>query len=126
MRAMALGEDIRRELDCSLTLGVARYLKEHPEAEARGSSWRNADVDRWLARSSDEIADEARRRLEELDRLRERAAEDAAGWESARIDYLNARLNLENVASGAFLGAAGGLHDFLRDVGAEVSSFDVG
>src|SRR4051812_14116457 len=40
--------------------------------------------------------------------------------------YLNARLNLENVASGAFRGAAGGLHDFLRDVGAEVSSFDVG
>src|SRR5262245_23595505 len=98
-------------------LGVARYLEEHPDAEV-SDRWVDAEVERWRARPVDDIVAEARRLL---DRLAELPKD-----ESVRVDALNAQLNLHNVESGAFKGAAGGLYDFLREAGADVASFDIG
>src|SRR3954451_8902992 len=119
---MALTADVRDALDASLTLGVARYLAEHPDAEV-GDSWMTPEVERWRARPVDEIAGEARRRLDELKRLQ---SEAGAEWEPVRVDALNAQMNLMSVENGTFRGAAGGLFDFLREAGADVQSFDIG
>src|SRR4051812_40576469 len=107
-------DEIAREAQA---LGVARYLAEHPDAEV-SDRWVDAEVERWRERPVDEIAAEARRLLDRLNGLRD---EKPDGWESVRVDVLNAQLNLSNVDSGAFKGAAGGLYDFLREAGADVA-----
>src|SRR5437763_1934932 len=119
---MALSADVRDALDASLTLGVARYLAEHPGTTV-GESWMTPEVERWRSRPVEEIAGEARRLLDELQRLRSEAGED---WEPVRVDALNAQMNLMSVENGTFRGAAGGLYDFLREAGADVQSFDIG
>jgi len=114
---MSLREEVNKISREAQALGVARYLDEHPDANV-SDRWVDAEVERWRGRPVDEIAAEARRLLDRLDEL--------PMDESVRVDVLNAQLNLHNIESGAFKGAAGGLYDFLREAGADVSSFDIG
>jgi hypothetical protein len=116
-----LEERIRTLAAGSLSLAVARYLHDAPEARDRPNPvWLDAEVERWSARPAEELAAEAEHRLEVLDEWeREAPAADPELWEERRIDALHARTNLQSAASGSFGTAAGALVDFLREVGAE-------
>ena len=116
-----LEERIRTLAAGSLSLAVARYLHDVPEARERANPvWLDAEVERWNARPAEEIAAEAAHRLEVLDEWeREVQAVDPELWEERRVDALHARFNLQSAGSGSFASAAGALVDFLREVGAE-------
>ncbi|SRR5712691_4727620 len=121
-----LKDEIRAQLRASLALAIARYLKEHPDAKERAGSWVRPDVEEWLDKPVEEIAAEASRRHEALDRWSERAKADAPDlWETRRVDFLHARKNLDSAESGNFQSGAGSLYDFLSDVGEQVQSYDV-
>jgi hypothetical protein len=121
-----LTDEIRAQLRASLALAIARYLREHPEAKDRARSWIRPDVEEWLDKPVEEIAAEARRRHEALERWSERAKAEAPDlWETRRVDFLHARSNLDSTETGNFQSGAGSFYDFLQDVGAPAESFDV-
>lgn len=116
-----LEERIRTLAAGSLSLAVARYLHDAPEARDRANPvWLDAEVERWSARPAEAITAEAEHRLGVLDEWeREVQAADPELWEERRVDALHARFNLQSAGSGSFGSAAGALVDFLRAVGAE-------
>jgi hypothetical protein len=112
----------------ALTLAVARYLDDHPDAvEKAGPIWADEDVEEWRGRSAEEIGAEATQRLEQLEQWVEDAQEqDPELYETRRIDSVHARMALQSARSGAFGTAAGPLADFLRQVGAEPDTLHLG
>jgi hypothetical protein len=118
--------ELKELRDRALSLAVARYLHDDPNAEGRAGVWLDATAREWRSRSEDEIGAEATRLLERLDAWQERAqAEAPEVWETRRVDANHARLNLQSARSGSFRTAAGPLADFLRGVGAAVDTLDI-
>lgn len=117
--------EIQDQLAASLRLAVARYLKDHPDAVSDAGVWVDADVEATMAQPLEALQQEATERLEDLEDWRERAqSEDPAAWETGRVDFLHAQLNLQSTRSGSFATASGSLVDFLSSVGEEVDVLD--
>jgi hypothetical protein len=117
--------EIQEQLAASLALAVARYLKDHPDAVSDAGVWVDDEVEAWMAQPVDALQDEATERLEALEDWKERAQdEDAAAWETGRVDYLQTQLNLQSSRSGSFATASGSLADFLMSVREEVDVLD--
>lgn len=119
-----LEDEIRALVAGSLSLAVARYVHDTPEARERAKPvWLDAEVEAWSARPTEEIEREAARRLEVLDEWEEAAqAAEPELWEARRVDALHARSTLQSARSGSFATAEGSLGSFLRGVGAEPDS----
>lgn len=125
IRAAALRAEILEHSSAALALAMARYLKENPAALDRAADLPPAAA-QWLQSPVEGIENEARRRLEALEDWRERAqAHYPWLWETYRVKYLHAQLDLEAALSGSFEAAAGALHDFLSGLGVQVQSFDI-
>lgn len=117
--------EIGEQLTASLRLAVARYLTDHPDAVSDAGVWVDGDVEAVMAQPLEALQHEATERLEALEDWKERAQdEDPAEWESGRVDYLHAQLNLQSARSGSFATASGSLVDFLSSVGEEVDVLD--
>jgi hypothetical protein len=117
--------EIDEQLTASLSLAVARYLSDHPEAAPRAGAWLDADVERRRAEPLEELEEEAGERLDALEDWKEQAREDdPEAWETGRVAYLQAQLNLQSARSGSFATASGSLADFLRSVGETVDVLD--
>jgi hypothetical protein len=105
----------------SLSLAVARYLHDRPEAAESAEAWRDDEVERWMTRPVEDIQEDATDGLEALEEWADEVREDAPEeWEEGRVDYLQAQLNFQSARSGSFGTAAGGLADFLADMGEDV------
>jgi hypothetical protein len=122
LETLAGAAEMREHAGESIALAVARFLVDHPDAEA--GAWEDERVRRWRDRGKDAIAAEAMRRLEALESWGERARGTDL-WESRRPEWLATRLTLQGAASGAFGSAAGPLADFLRDVGEPVDELEL-
>jgi len=110
----------------AMMLAVARYLHDHPDAAASATTWLDDDIESWRQRPTADIADEASKRLEALERWRSHTqTSDREAWESDRTTYAHAKLTLQSARSGSFETAAGSLVDFLRDVGAPTEELDI-
>jgi hypothetical protein len=110
----------------SLGLAIARYMRDHPQTAAAPSAWQTPDIQQWRALSEPEIAARASDKLAELERWKDRVqAEDQQAWNVDRVRYLHAKLALQSARSGSFETAAGALHDFLREVGANANELDI-
>lgn len=112
----------------ALSLAVARYLHDHPEAAQKvNSAWIDDEVERWRTRDADEIGDEATHRLEVLEPWVEEAQrEDPELFETRRLDSVHARMALQSARSGAFGTAAGPLADFLTEAGEQPDTLFLG
>jgi hypothetical protein len=109
-----------------LTLAVARYLKDHSDAEARVEDWLDESVENWRKKPVSEIQAEATRKLDQLESWAKQAQqEDPETWERERITYAHAKLALQSARSGAFGTAAGSLQDFLTAAGAPAQRLDI-
>lgn len=118
--------EIRELSSRALSLAVARYLSDDPNAVPRAGTWLDGEADRWRQRDTDEIAAEATRLLDRLESWQERIAEERPELsETRRIDYLNAKLALQSARSGSFVTAAGPLNDFLKSVGTPAERLDI-
>jgi hypothetical protein len=122
-----LEDQIRALAAGSLSLAVARYLHDHPEARARVNPvWIDTGVEAWIGRPTEEIEHEAEHRLHVLEEWERDAQElDPDLWESRRADALHALTNLQSARSGAFGTAAGSLAAFLREAGARPDTLDL-
>ena len=100
-------------LPASLSLAVARYLKDHPDAVEKAGAWLDDEAREWMARPVDAIRAEATRGLEALEE-----------GEMDRVELLQAQLNFQSARSGSFATASGSLVDFLTDMGEEVDVLD--
>jgi hypothetical protein len=110
----------------ALSLAVARYLAEDPNAASRAGIWRDETVERWSGRPVEDIAAEASRRLDELEAWAERVQEERPElWATRRTDYAHAKLTLQSARSGSFQTAAGPLADFLSDMGTPSDELDI-
>lgn len=117
--------EIQDQLAASLRLAVARYLKDHPDAVSDAGVWVDADVEASMAQPLEALQQEATERLEALEDWKERTQdEDPAEWETGRVSYLQAQLNLQSARSGSFATASGSLVDFLSSMGEEVDVLD--
>jgi hypothetical protein len=110
----------------ALSLAVARYLKDHPDAEKGVEDWLDESVESWRRKSVSEMQAEATRRLDNLEKWAKQAQQDGpTTWEQERITYAHAKLALQSARSGAFGTAAGSLNDFLKAAGARPQSLDI-
>ena len=117
--------EIREQSRSAVSLAIARYAKEHPEARAAAEAWADPAVAKYLQLSADEISAEAARRLGQLAEWTQRVQREVPeAWEQDRVSSLQAELSLQSARTGHFETAAGGLHDFLVDVGAEVDELN--
>jgi hypothetical protein len=117
--------EIQEQLAASLGLAVARHLKDHPDAVSDAGVWLDRGVEARMAQPVEALGEEATERLEALEDWKERAQdEDPAAWETSRVYYLQAQLNLQSARSGSFATASGSLADFLMAVGEEVDVLD--
>jgi hypothetical protein len=117
--------EIQEQLAASLRLAVARYLKDHPDAVPDAGVWVDNDVEATMAQPLEALRQEAADRLGALEDWKERAQdEDPAAWDTGRVEYLQAQLNLQSAQSGSFATASGSLADFLSSVGEEVDVLD--
>ena len=118
--------EIRELSSRALSLAVARYLSDDPNALPRAGTWLDGEADRWRQRDAGEIAAEATRLLDRLESWQERIADERPELsETRRIDYLNAKLALQSARSGSFATAAGPLNDFLKNVGTPAERLDI-
>ena len=118
--------EIRELSSRALSLAVARYLSDDPNAVPRAGTWLDGEADRWRQRDAEDIAAEATRLLDRLESWQERIAEERPELsETRRIDYLNAKLALQSARSGSFATAAGPLNDFLKSVGTPAERLDI-
>jgi hypothetical protein len=117
--------EIAEQLAASLALAVARYLKDHPDAVPNAGVWVDRDVEARMTQPVETLQEEATERLEALEEWKERVQdEDPSAWETGRVDYLQAQLNLQSARSGSFATASGSLADFLMAVGEQVDVLD--
>ncbi|MGD8805582.1 MAG: hypothetical protein PVH65_07010 [Chloroflexota bacterium] len=110
---------VEEQLGAALTLGIARYIQENPEARAAAGEWLDEEVEAWIARPTTDIKEEATSRLDALETWETRAKDRyPEAWESDRLTYVHAKLTLQGARSGSFDTATGSFRDFLLDVGA--------
>jgi hypothetical protein len=110
----------------ALSLAVARYLAEDPNAAPRAGIWLDEPAEAWRRRPVEEIAAEASRRLDELEAWAERVQDEQPElWTTRRTEYAQAKLTLQSARSGSFQTAAGPLADFLADMGTAGSELDI-
>jgi hypothetical protein len=110
----------------ALSLAVARYLAEDPNAASRAGIWLDEAAAQWSRRSVEDIAAEASRQLDALESWAERVqAERPELWTTRRTEYAHAKLTLQSARSGSFQTAAGPLADFLADMGTAGSELDI-
>jgi hypothetical protein len=111
----------------ALSLAIARYLLDHPDAAQSGKldTWINPTVSTWRARSRDELTAEAEATLEQVQRLQDEiAASTPALWNQLRASFLRTRMALGSARTGSFETAAGPLADFLRAAGETPAPMD--
>ena len=110
----------------ALSLGVARYVAEDPNAASRAGIWLDETVERWSGMPVADIAVEASRRLDELEAWAGRVQEERPElWATRRTDYAHAKLTLQSARSGSFQTAAGPFADFLSDMGTPSDELDI-
>lgn len=116
---------MREQSAHAVSLAIARYAKDHPEAREQAANWADPAIRRFLTMSVEEIANEASRRLDWLAQWEADTRQNHPEvWESDRVRSLQAELSLQSAKTGHFGTAAGGLYDFLQDVGADVQELD--
>lgn len=126
IRAAALSAEADALAADSLSLAIARYLKDHPEAAHAAAGWKTATVQRWMEKPLYELQDAATKRLARLEELEVQIKSEHLGiWESLRLAFLHARLNLQSSRSGSFGTASGSLYSFLFALGVPVDNFDI-
>jgi hypothetical protein len=126
LRAAALRAEADALADDSLSLVIARYLTDHPEAADAAADWKTATVERWRQNPLKELQDAATERLARLDELEAQIKSEHPGLrESLRLAFLHARLNLQSARSGSFATASGSLYSFLSKLGVAVDNFDI-
>jgi hypothetical protein len=117
--------EMRDQSRSAVSLAIARYAQEHPEAREAANAWADPAVATFLKLSAKEISTEASRRLGQLAEWTQRAQRDFPDvWEQDRVTSLQTELSLQSARTGNFQTAAGGLHDFLVDVGAKVDELN--
>jgi hypothetical protein len=110
----------------ALSLAVARYLAEDPNAAPRAGIWLDEQAAEWSRRPAADIAAEATRQLDALESWAERVQEERPElWTTRRTEYAHAKLTLQSARSGSFQTAAGPLADFLADMGTSGSELDI-
>ncbi len=125
MNQVDLHAEMREQSRGAVSLAIARYAQEHPEAREAAEAWADPAVATFLKMSVNEISGEAARRLDQLAKWEERARKEFPQvWEQDRVNVLQAELSLQSARTGHYETAAGGLHDFLFDVGAQVEELD--
>jgi hypothetical protein len=118
LHGLALGAQIRLLAADSLSLAVARYLLDHPEALSNAKAWVNAEVRAFLLLPPAGMQARAADMLAALDSAcRQAQGEFPAVWSGLQHHWAHSRLDLESAASGNYSRAAGSLHDFLLSVG---------
>lgn len=126
LRAVALRTEVEALAADSLSLAIARYLIDHPEATYAAADWKTTTVELWMEKPLKELQDEATKRLARLDELeRQIKSEHTDLWEPLRIEFVHTKLNLQSARSGSFRTASGSLYDFLSALGAAVDNFDI-
>jgi hypothetical protein len=109
----------------AMSLALARYLREHPKAKAHPAiaEWLEGfHIEQWDALSIPEIAAEATRRRQELDRLDQRARGiDVDAWAQLEDDQWEVEMTLDSARTGQYGDAMGSLYSFLHDIGARVN-----
>lgn len=118
--------EMREQSSSAVSLAIARYAREHPEALEAAEAWGDPAIAKFLKLSVAEISAEASRRLDQLERWEQRAKQDFPDvWEQDRVNVVQTELSLRSAKTGHFGTAMGGLHDFLRDVGAPAQELDI-
>jgi hypothetical protein len=126
LRAAALRAEVEASAADSLSLAIARYLIDHPEATSTAADWKTTTVERWMGKPLKDLQDEATKRLSRLDELEQQIkSENPDLWEPLRIEFVHTKLNLQSARSGSFHTASGSLYDFLSALGAAVDNFDI-
>jgi len=121
LRAVLCDEEIRQLSRESITMAVARYIKDHPDVTEIALNWLDGrDASKWLAMSKAELEAEASQRLEQLERWEKFAQKYHPDvWENYRIRSLHIELSFGAAYSGIFRTAMGSLAYFLDAVGAD-------
>ncbi|HET7865674.1 MAG TPA: hypothetical protein VFL86_14825 [Burkholderiaceae bacterium] len=118
LHGLALGAQIQLLAADSLSLAVARYLLDHPDALSNAKAWVNAEVQAFLLLPPGGMQARAAEMLAALDSACRQAQEEfPAVWGGLQHHWAHSRLDLESAASGNYAHAAGSLLDFLRSVG---------
>ena len=126
LREAADVAEIRGVTSRALSLAVARYLSDDPNAARRAGQWLDGEAEYWRQRPAREIAAEATHVLDQLESWKERVSEERPQlYETRRMDYTNALLALQSARSGSFRTTSGALHDFLKDVGTPGERLDI-
>jgi hypothetical protein len=108
----------------ALTLAVARYLRDHPEAHGGGRT--DAAVTRWLAAPPTALETEASRLIDDLKQLGEELQKEHPDlWEDHRLGVVQAELELSSARTGSFEAATGSLADFLTAAGARFRKLEI-
>ncbi|MEA2758069.1 MAG: hypothetical protein QOH65_682 [Methylobacteriaceae bacterium] len=125
LRAAALRAEADALAADALSLAIARYLADHPEAADAAADWKTAAVERWREKPLKELQDAATKRLALLDELEARIESEHPGlWEPLRLAFLHSKMNLQSARSGSFGTASGSLYSFLSALGVAVDNFD--
>ena len=121
LRAVLCYEEIRQLEHDSITMAVARYIKDHPEVTQIALNWLGGrDASKWLAMPKAELAVEAQQRLEQLKRWDKFAQKNHPDvWDNYRIRSLHIQLGFGAAKTGLFQTAMGSLAYFLYAVGAD-------
>jgi hypothetical protein len=126
LRAVALRAEAEALAADALSLAIARYLKDHPEAADAAADWKTATVERCREKPLKELQEAATKRLARLDELEAQIEAGQPGlWELLRLAFLHARMNLQSARSGSFGTASGSLYSFLSKLGVPVDNFDI-
>lgn len=125
LRKTAKQAEMGEQRATALSLAIARYGKEHAEAASQANEWGDPLMPRIARLSVQQISDEATRRLAQLKQWRKAVESEYPDvWDRGRVAYLQTELTLQSARTGHYETAAGGLVDFLREVGAEVDELD--
>lgn len=126
LRAAALRAEVEALAADSLSLAIARYLIDHPQATSTAGDWKTTTVERWMEKMPEGLQDEATKRLARLDELEQQIkSERPELWEPLRIEFVHTRFNLQSARSGFFGTASGSLYGFLSALGVAVDNFDI-
>lgn len=126
LRAAALRAEVEALAADSLSLTIARYLIDHPEATSTAGDWKTTTVERWMEKPPNELQHEATKQLARLDELEQQInSEQPELWEPLRVGFVHAKLNLQSARSGFFGTASGSLYGFLSALGVAVDNFDI-
>lgn len=120
LNAFACGAEVRHLDRESLSMAIARYLKDHPADLNTTSVWVDPTVRDWLVKPLKEISAGAADRLKKLETWALQAQIDFPDvWKMCRLKYQRVHMALTSARTGDFQSASGNLYDFLCDLGFE-------